>query len=117
MKLKDEVIKQLLEQLGFSLGHKDYQSHYDVAMYVLDNFWEDKHDFTELEQESVDEFVAAFPKTRDLYDRLFVIAERKTKIRRIIDPNAKKILAHTVGIFVNKIIGYSPLQFERLNIV
>ena len=29
----------------------------------------------------------------------------------------RKILAHTVGIMINKLLGNSPLQFERLNIV
>lgn len=29
---------------------------------------------------------------------------------------SRKILAHTVGVFVNKLMGYSPLQFEQLNI-
>ncbi len=30
---------------------------------------------------------------------------------------ARKILAHTVGIFVNKLMEHPPLQFEKLNIV
>ena len=29
----------------------------------------------------------------------------------------RKVLAHTVGIMINKLLGYPPLQFERLEIV
>ncbi len=86
---KDEVIKQLLVQLVCSPRDKDYQSHYNAAMYVLENFWQDKHDFIELEQESVDEFLSAFPTTTDLYDKLIEISKRKTEIRRIIDHEAE----------------------------
>lgn len=30
---------------------------------------------------------------------------------------ARKILSHTVGVFINKLMGHPPLQFEKLNIV
>lgn len=84
----DQVIKQLLDNFGHSPHEKSYQDHYAAAMYVLDNFWKDKYGFTELAQESVDEFLSAFPKTSDLYGKLIEIAKEKTEIHRMIDPNA-----------------------------
>lgn len=90
MKLKkDEVAKQLLSRLNYSAYDKSYQCHYAVVMYVLDNFWEDKYDFTELEQESADEFVSAFPTSSKLYDKLIEISKNKTTINRLIDPAAQ----------------------------
>lgn len=86
---KNDVVKQLLSQLGYSEHDKSYQHHYAAALYVLDNFWEDKHDFTEVEEESANEFVSAFPKVRDLYDKLIEISKKKITINRIIDSSAQ----------------------------
>lgn len=86
---KNDVVKQLLGQLGYSEHDKSYQHHYAAALYVLDNFWEDKHDFTEVEEESANEFISAFPKGRDLYDKLIEISKKKITISRIVDSSAE----------------------------
>lgn len=86
---KNDVAKRLLSRLGYSEHDKSYQHHYAVALYVLDNFWEDKHDFTEVEEEFADKFVSAFPKTRDLYDKLIEISKKKITINRIVDSSAE----------------------------